>query len=81
VAPGLRRRFRVLREQVRRAVRAGERGGEGRLHEVLRAVLRGVQLRAHRGGARIGGSGGGGNECPCYRDMLTAGPRKRPKCP
>ncbi|XP_002464248.1 peamaclein [Sorghum bicolor] len=23
----------------------------------------------------------GGNECPCYRDMLTAGPRKRPKCP
>jgi hypothetical protein len=21
------------------------------------------------------------NECPCYRDMLTAGPRKRPKCP
>ncbi|KAL6909654.1 hypothetical protein ACP4OV_001313 [Aristida adscensionis] len=24
---------------------------------------------------------GGGNECPCYRDMLTAGPRKRPKCP
>ena len=31
-------------------------------------------------GAR-GGGGGGGNECPCYRDMLTAGPRKRPKCP
>lgn len=22
-----------------------------------------------------------GDECPCYRDMLTAGPRKRPKCP
>uniref|UniRef100_A0A0D9ZAE9 Gibberellin regulated protein n=1 Tax=Oryza glumipatula TaxID=40148 RepID=A0A0D9ZAE9_9ORYZ len=21
------------------------------------------------------------DECPCYRDMLTAGPRKRPKCP
>jgi hypothetical protein len=21
------------------------------------------------------------NECPCYRDMLTAGPKKRPKCP
>jgi len=30
-----------------------------------------------------GGRGGGGgvNECPCYRNMLTAGPRKRPKCP
>ena len=28
-----------------------------------------------------GARGGGGNECPCYRDMLTAGPRKRPKCP
>ena len=27
------------------------------------------------------GARGGGNECPCYRDMLTAGPRKRPKCP
>ncbi|TVU46176.1 hypothetical protein EJB05_05695 [Eragrostis curvula] len=24
---------------------------------------------------------GGVNECPCYRDMLTAGPKKRPKCP
>ena len=32
-------------------------------------------------GACGGGSGGGGNECPCSRDMLTAGPRKRPKCP
>ena len=32
-------------------------------------------------GARGSGGGGGGNECPCYRDMLTAGPRKRPKCP
>ncbi|KAG8097580.1 hypothetical protein GUJ93_ZPchr0013g35484 [Zizania palustris] len=21
------------------------------------------------------------DECPCYRDMLTAGPRKTPKCP
>jgi hypothetical protein len=21
------------------------------------------------------------DDCPCYRDMLTAGPRKRPKCP
>ncbi|CAL4934706.1 unnamed protein product [Urochloa decumbens] len=30
-----------------------------------------------------GGSRGGGgvNECPCYRNMLTAGPKKRPKCP
>ncbi|KAL6637291.1 hypothetical protein ACP70R_024863 [Stipagrostis hirtigluma subsp. patula] len=27
------------------------------------------------------GAHGGINECPCYRDMLTAGPRKRPKCP
>jgi hypothetical protein len=27
------------------------------------------------------GSRGGVNECPCYRNMLTAGPRKRPKCP
>ncbi|GJN24087.1 hypothetical protein PR202_gb11802 [Eleusine coracana subsp. coracana] len=24
---------------------------------------------------------GGINECPCYRNMLTAGPKKRPKCP
>ncbi|KAJ1294579.1 hypothetical protein BS78_01G155800 [Paspalum vaginatum] len=24
---------------------------------------------------------GGASECPCYHDMLTAGPRKRPKCP
>ncbi|KAK1645927.1 hypothetical protein QYE76_063732 [Lolium multiflorum] len=21
------------------------------------------------------------DDCPCYYDMLTAGPRKRPKCP
>jgi len=28
-----------------------------------------------------GGGGGGLNECPCYCNMLTAGPRKRPKCP
>ncbi|RLN39538.1 peamaclein-like [Panicum miliaceum] len=29
-----------------------------------------------------GAHGGGGvNECPCYRNMLTAGPKKRPKCP
>ncbi|KAM0837404.1 hypothetical protein ACQ4PT_060241 [Festuca glaucescens] len=21
------------------------------------------------------------DDCPCYRDMLTTGPRKRPKCP
>ncbi|XP_051179502.1 uncharacterized protein [Lolium perenne] len=21
------------------------------------------------------------DDCPCYRDMLTAGPRKWPKCP
>ncbi|OEL35934.1 hypothetical protein BAE44_0003051 [Dichanthelium oligosanthes] len=29
-----------------------------------------------------GARGGGGvNECPCYRNMLTAGPKKRPKCP
>ncbi|CAN6298584.1 unnamed protein product [Urochloa humidicola] len=27
------------------------------------------------------GSRGGINECPCYRNMLTAGPKKRPKCP
>ncbi|WVZ59822.1 hypothetical protein U9M48_009917 [Paspalum notatum var. saurae] len=27
------------------------------------------------------GGGGGASECPCYHDMLTAGPRKRPKCP
>ncbi|KAF0922396.1 hypothetical protein E2562_034550 [Oryza meyeriana var. granulata] len=27
------------------------------------------------------GTGGSRDECPCYRDMLTAGPRKRPKCP
>uniref|UniRef100_A0A0D9VWA0 Metal transporter n=1 Tax=Leersia perrieri TaxID=77586 RepID=A0A0D9VWA0_9ORYZ len=26
-------------------------------------------------------TGGPRDECPCYRDMLTAGPRKRPKCP
>ncbi|KAK3150020.1 hypothetical protein QOZ80_3AG0226480 [Eleusine coracana subsp. coracana] len=24
---------------------------------------------------------GGIIECPCYRNMLTAGPKKRPKCP
>ncbi|KAM3294037.1 hypothetical protein ACQJBY_037127 [Aegilops geniculata] len=27
------------------------------------------------------GRSGSRDECPCYRDMLTAGPRKRPKCP
>ncbi|KQK14230.1 peamaclein [Brachypodium distachyon] len=27
------------------------------------------------------GKGGSRDECPCYRDMLTSGPRKRPKCP
>ncbi|XP_044360570.1 peamaclein, partial [Triticum aestivum] len=27
------------------------------------------------------GRSGSRVECPCYRDMLTAGPRKRPKCP
>ncbi|PUZ38020.1 hypothetical protein GQ55_9G163600 [Panicum hallii var. hallii] len=27
------------------------------------------------------GARGGVNECPCYRNMLTAGPKKRPKCP
>ena len=27
------------------------------------------------------GRSGNRDECPCYRDMLTAGPRKRPKCP
>lgn len=37
---------RVLREQVRGAVREGEGAGE-RVPEVVRAVLRGVQLRAH----------------------------------
>ncbi|NP_001356458.1 hypothetical protein Zm00014a_001487 [Zea mays] len=21
------------------------------------------------------------HDCPCYRNMLTAGPKKRPKCP
>jgi hypothetical protein len=37
---------------VQRAVRAGERAGAGRVHEVLRPLLRGVQLRAHGAGAR-----------------------------
>ncbi|CAM0875914.1 unnamed protein product [Alopecurus aequalis] len=27
------------------------------------------------------GRSGNRDECPCYRNMLTAGPRKRPKCP
>ena len=27
------------------------------------------------------GTHGNRDECPCYRDMLTTGPRKRPKCP
>uniref|UniRef100_A0A8R7Q076 Uncharacterized protein n=1 Tax=Triticum urartu TaxID=4572 RepID=A0A8R7Q076_TRIUA len=44
-APGRRRSFRVLRGQVRGAVRAVAREAGG-VHEVLRAVLRGVRLRA-----------------------------------
>uniref|UniRef100_A0ACD5X641 Uncharacterized protein n=1 Tax=Avena sativa TaxID=4498 RepID=A0ACD5X641_AVESA len=27
------------------------------------------------------GKTGSRDECPCYRDMLTTGPKKRPKCP
>lgn len=41
---------RVLLGQVQRSVR--QRAGAGRVHEDLRPVLRGVQLRAHGHGAR-----------------------------
>uniref|UniRef100_A0A0E0KG25 Gibberellin regulated protein n=1 Tax=Oryza punctata TaxID=4537 RepID=A0A0E0KG25_ORYPU len=61
------------------AVRCGRGQGRARVSACLRSC--GLCCEECNCVPTGTGTGGSRDECPCYRDMLTAGPRKRPKCP
>jgi hypothetical protein len=57
------------------AARCGRASGKGKGPCMKRCGLCCVEC------ACVPAATGRTDDCPCYRDMLTSGPRKRPKCP
>ncbi|KAF8722094.1 hypothetical protein HU200_022730 [Digitaria exilis] len=61
--------------------KCGVRCGRGGSARARGACMRTCGLCCEECNCVPTGGRAGFNECPCYRNMLTAGPKKRPKCP